>query len=192
MSHPRRLCRHTRNPAFLGPTTSTDLQVRAALRMCGACPALVECAAEALESGTTPDGDTVAPATDVLQAGVICDGSRQTVTHLARVAGVPLPTYGRKIHPREWAGDHCRECDRRMFKWTRGVVPEGYVMHRGRGICVKCRVAYRAELEATGPLRRTRRRTPLERVMIERLDKERAREVREGGSDGHLTAATCV
>lgn len=79
-----------------------------------------------------------------------------------------------------------------MFKWTRTGAPEGYVMHRGRGICTGCRAAYNEELEATGPLRVTRRRTPLEQVMVERLDEERAREVREGGSDGHLTADTCV
>jgi len=35
-----------------------------------------------------------------------------------------------------------------MVRWHRGVTPEGYVMHRGRGYCTGCRAAYNAELKA--------------------------------------------
>lgn len=34
-----------------------------------------------------------------------------------------------------------------MVPWTRGQVPEGYVMHRGRGYCTECRRAYNAALK---------------------------------------------
>lgn len=50
-------------------------------------------------------------------------------------------------------GDRCKACSRPLYPWSRGGVPEGYVMHYARGWCVGCRPAYRAakeEAEARG------------------------------------------
>ena len=181
MMEPRRLCHRTRNRAFTDPEGATDLAIRAALRMCEACPALRECAVEALAAGSIPEEQVVAPAVSVIQAGVWCDGGSDVPTQLAAVAGVEPPTYGRKVRRRKWAGEACRACGRRMSRWTRGEVEEGTVMHRGRGVCVKCRPFYEAELEATGPLRVTRvRRSRLDRLIAERTEARLAAANRRG------------
>lgn len=178
---PRRLCHRTRNRAFTDPEGSTDLAIRAALRMCEACPALRECAVEALAAGSIPEENVVAPAASVIQAGVWCDGGSDVPTQLAAVAGVEPPTYGRKVRRRKWAGEACRACGRRMSRWSRGGPAEGTVMHRGRGICTECRRFYTEELEATGPLRVTReRRSRLDRLIAERTEARLAAANRRG------------
>lgn len=171
MKEPRGLCHRTINRAFTNPEGATDLQIRAALKMCGACPVRRECALEALTAGSLPEEGVVAPAVSVIQAGVWCDGSPDVPICLASVAGVKVPTYQRAVRRRQRPPAECRSCGRRMSKWTRGEVEEGTVMHRGRGICVECRGAYQKDMEATGRRRVTRgRRSRLDRLIVARTE----------------------
>lgn len=121
--------------------------------MCDLCPIRTQCATQALTAGTSLDGGHPAPASGVIQAGVICQGDDMTAWTLAQIAGVPLPEYeGRR---RATAADHCTNCHAPMVRWTRDQVPEGYVMHHARGFCTGCRAAYTV---AYPPSRRRRDR----------------------------------
>lgn len=115
--------------------------------MCEECPIRRECAEKALTSGASLDGGYSAPAVGVIQAGVYCDGTDRAAYELSIIAGVPAPER-RDSTPRNPVGDRCRECGKPMVRWHRGITPEGYVMHRGRGFCTGCRAAYNAELKA--------------------------------------------
>ena len=163
MSH-RPPCHASKNPAFLDPWNAPKRSIAAAVHMCREeCHRLRECALEALEAGTALEGEEgTTPARDVLQAGVICDGTVRTVRALAPLAGVsahkvwrPSTRRRRRVPPKE-----CLACQRPMSPWTRGELPEGHVMHYARGFCVQCREPYKRALEAAEDRRITR--TPQE------------------------------
>lgn len=138
-------CHRTRNRAFIDPSNAADYSIRAAIRICEACPIRRRCALDALHSGDSLDGSITSPANDVIAAGVVCEGDKATGVALAGIAGVPPPVYhvGTK---RSRVPDRCVNCRHMMVSWTRDAVPEGYVMHRGRGYCTNCRRAHSLEL----------------------------------------------
>lgn len=149
------------------------------------------CARDALTAGTSLDGSFTAPATGVVMAGVICHGTQDTATELARVAGTRPPSYTTQA-PRGRVPSHCRECRRPMSSWTRNVedIPPGHVQHYARGWCVHCRPAYSRALEAErsagepGTLRKRadRRNKHLETTVA----RVRTRGRREGWSEERL------
>lgn len=113
---------------------------------CESCPLLRKCAESALTAGTSLDGHTTAPAAGVIQAGVYCVGDDATAAQLAAIAGVSLPKYRRKL-PKPKPPKECKGCGKPLHRWTRGTVPEGFVMHYARGYCCGCRVLYKAAVE---------------------------------------------
>lgn len=143
------LCQATRwarSRIFIDPESATDKQREEAIALCNRCPVLRECARAALQSGTTLDTAFKNPATQVIQAGVVCDGSTDSEKELARRAGIPVEKIARSSvrHKPKVEGAPCRGCGRTLWRWTRepGEIPEGYVMHYARGYCVKCRTLY--------------------------------------------------
>lgn len=155
-------CATSRNRAFIDPESSTPDDIDQAIRMCGTCPLVQQCAADGLHSGTSLDRNVILPATGVIQAGVVCRGDRDTALQLSAVAGVDVPSDYRHQPERPKPMSECRECGTPMVKWTRGEVPEGYVMHHARNFCTGCRVAYHAYIEGrqrrfTRPVDRNRR-----------------------------------
>lgn len=143
----RPACGYKHREIFTDPTGPDTPSTLRAIELCESCPIRVECAEKALSAGSSLDGGFVSAAVGVIQAGVYCDGSMESVWKLATIAGVPPPIM-RESTPRARVGDRCRSCHRPMVRWHRGVTPEGYVMHRGRGFCTGCRTAYNAELRA--------------------------------------------
>lgn len=133
-------CHKTRNRSFIQPTAQDSPANRAAIKTCEHCPILKECAAAALTSGNTLNPGYSGPAQGVIQAGVICRGDIATAMELSMIAGVPMPDYAAETRAR--ASTQCINCEKPMVPWTRGEVPEGYVMHRGRNYCTECRAAY--------------------------------------------------
>lgn len=142
-------CHKTKNRAFINADYVPERSRRAAVKMCQHCPIRRQCAREALTGGTSLDGNLTAPATGVIQAGIHCRGDDATAQALAAVAGAVAPTY-RKQRKRKRAPKHCVSCGADMVPWTRHEVPEGYVMHRGRGYCAECRGAYSLALKSDG------------------------------------------
>lgn len=144
---------HRHNPAWLSPGAAQRHEVDSAKALCLSCPQIGVCAVSALRAGDTLDGSRITPATDVMQAGMICRGDAATARALAEIAGVPVPDYRdqstRAIPPRR-----CAECEEPMVGWSRSGPPPGFVMHRGRGFCTHCRTAYNAALRAKGTVRR--------------------------------------
>lgn len=140
-------CHRTRNRAFIDPSNAADYSIRAAIRICEACPIRRRCALDALHAGDSLDGQATSPARAVIAAGVVCEGDKATGVALAGIAGVSPPVY-RVATKRSRVPERCKHCRRLMVSWTRGAVPEGYVMHRGRGYCTEsaCRRAYSLEL----------------------------------------------
>lgn len=133
--------------AFQFPENATAEQVHRAKALCLGCPMLRDCAREALYSGSDLAGELPAPATGVVMAGVLCDGSEEALEALEKVAGIQGIYKGRK-RPLVTFGTPCRVCSTPMVRWTPLEPPEGYAVHRGRGICAGCRKAYTEELEA--------------------------------------------
>lgn len=146
------LCTGNRNRAFIDAEHAADYSISAAVKVCQSCPILRQCAADALHSGSTLDSSYTRPASAVVQAGVVCRGDGDTARALAEIAGVEVPRYRTKKR-RTAPPRQCTNCHRPMVPWTREDVPEGYVMHRGRGICTKCRAAYQEDMERRGRLR---------------------------------------
>lgn len=141
------------NPAFIAPDTSSPRAVQAALRICSWCPLQRQCALEGLEAGTTLDGSRIAPPAGVILAGVICHGDADTAAALAAVAGVEVPTTYRQQRRKNFAPSHCRECGRRMTRWSRDEKPDGLAVHYARGFCTDCRAAYQRHLDTLKPRR---------------------------------------
>lgn len=137
----RAACHNTRIRAFTDHTAPAH-SVRAAVKVCEHCPIRRQCARAALTSGTSMDGSYTAPATTVIQAGIICHGDQATARALAAIAGVRPPRYRNKgTRPRP--ASHCLNCEQPMVPWTRGEVPAGHVMHYSKSFCTNCRGAYR-------------------------------------------------
>ena len=134
-------CHRTRNRAFIDPSNAADYSIRAAIRICEACPIRRRCALDALHAGDSLDGQSTSPACAVIAAGVVCEGDKATGVALAGIAGVPPPVY-RVATKRSRVPERCKHCRRLMVSWTRNKVPEGYVMHHARGYCTGCRKAY--------------------------------------------------
>lgn len=110
---------------------------------------LKRCAKNALYSGSDLRREALAPANGVIMAGVVCDGSAGALDALEAVAGIRGIYPGRK-RPYIEFGTPCRNCGTPMVRWSRyqPPIPEGFTMHRGRGLCVDCRGAYAEELAA--------------------------------------------
>lgn len=143
----RPACGYKHRELFTDPTGPDSPSTKRAMEICEGCPIRRECAEKALTAGSSLDGGFTAAAVGVIQAGVYCDGTDRAAWELAGVAGVAPPVM-RESAPRQQVGDRCKSCHRPMVRWHRGVTPEGYVMHRGRGYCTGCRAAYNAELKA--------------------------------------------
>lgn len=163
----RPACHKTKNRAFFSPQSAPQNAVRAAIKTCKACPIRKKCAAEALTAGTSLSEDHRAPASDVIQAGVICRGDWETATALATIAGVPIPDFLVEKRRRNNYGahrpDHCRSCEQPMVKWNRNEQqPEGFVVHYARGFCQNCRSAYR-DFMKEHPEERRGLRKPIDR-----------------------------
>ncbi|MDY5785855.1 WhiB family transcriptional regulator [Corynebacterium sp.] len=138
----RPACSYRDRELFTAPAGPGDPSTERAKSICEACPIRVECAKRALTAGASLDGSVVAPAVDVIQAGVYCDGSERATWELAAVAGVTPPEPQAKAK-RATIPDHCVSCGEPMVQWNRGVTPEGFVEHYARGYCQQCRSAYR-------------------------------------------------
>ena len=140
------VCSYKHRELFTKPTGRDTPATERAIQMCESCPALKQCAEMALVGGSSIDMHNERPATGVIQAGVYCDGSDRATWELMAAAGRVERTLnvGGGLRPK--ALDRCRSCDKPMVRWTRDRVPEGYVMHRGRGFCTNCRKAYDREL----------------------------------------------
>lgn len=110
---------------------------------------LKRCAKDALYSGSDLRHEALAPANGVIMAGVLCDGSTGALDALEAVAGIEGIYPGRK-RPFIEFGTPCRNCGTPMVRWSRfqPPIPEGFAMHRGRGLCANCRGAYAEELAA--------------------------------------------
>ena len=145
-------CHRSLNKAFITGEDAPGHSIRAAIAMCEQCPMRRGCARDGLTAGSSLDGSVIAPARGVIQAGVVCRGDDATARALAAIAGVRPPALREKKR-RNMAPEECRHCGHPMVSWTRGEVPAGKVMHRGRGYCVGCRAAYAADLKARGRLR---------------------------------------
>lgn len=146
--------------------------VAEAVALCSQCPARVACATAALADGASLDGSYTRPPSDCVRAGVKCRGNKRTARDLAAIAGVEAPEY-RDARPRNRAAEACVNCGTPMIPWTRGDVPEGYVMHYARSFCTECRSAYRA----TRPARK------------KRLDGVVRKRVGDGQTSNHTPAA---
>ncbi|MDK8799545.1 WhiB family transcriptional regulator [Corynebacterium coyleae] len=135
--------------AFLFPEEAAEGNIERAKKVCQTCPALKACAREALYAGTDHRFEVPAPAHSVVMAGVLCDGSEDALTALEDVAGIQGIYKGKKRAFVEF-GTPCRNCNKPMVPWSRYQprLPEGYSMHRGRGLCVECRGVYQEELAA--------------------------------------------
>lgn len=138
-------CTYQDREIFTNPAERDAPSTLRAIQICETCPIIRECAKQALTSGSSIDFTNTHPAVGVIQAGVYCDGSQRAAIELGARAGEPAPTV--EVKPRAKARDRCKNCGKPMVRWTRDRVPEGYVMHRGRGICTNCRKAYNAELQ---------------------------------------------
>lgn len=139
-------CHRSKNRSFTHPTAKDSAANRAAIKICEHCPIRKQCAADALTAGDTLDSGYSAPAQGVIQAGVVCRGDITTAIELSLIAEIAMPDYNERARIK--ASAQCKHCERPMVPWTRGEVPEGYVMHRGRNYCTDCRAAYSAELAA--------------------------------------------
>ena len=137
-------CTYQDREIFTNPAGRDAPSTLRAIQICETCPIIRECAKQALTSGSSIDFTATHPAVGVIQAGVYCDGSQRAAIELGARAGEPAPTV--EVEPRAKVGDRCKSCGMPMVRWTRDRVPEGYVMHRGRGFCTGCRKAYNAEL----------------------------------------------
>lgn len=146
----RPACHRTTNPAFIDPYHASEQQIQAAKTLCHSCPMLVECARQALKAGSIINARDLAtveeePAVDVLQAGVLCNGSPEALIALHRVAGVPYtaPESQDETLPLKAAPPHCKACGWPMIRWNRyEEQPDGMVMHYARGFCTNCRAEY--------------------------------------------------
>lgn len=143
-------CKLSKNIAFIDPGKAKRWSLNAAVKTCEQCPVLQQCALNALHAGGSVDGSMTRPATDVLQAGVICRGDARTARALAKIAGVDTPPKYRNEKRRNFAPDHCVNCRTPMVGWTRHPeeIPKGHVMAYARGHCVNCRTAYKKLLDA--------------------------------------------
>ena len=135
--------------AFLFPEEAAEGNIRRAKKVCESCPMLKRCARDALYSGSDLRREALAPANGVIMAGVLCDGSTGALDALEAVAGIEGIYPGRK-RPYIEFGTPCRNCGTPMVRWSRfqPPIPEGFAMHRGRGLCANCRGAYAEELAA--------------------------------------------
>ena len=147
--------------AFIFPEEATPRQIQRAKTICATCPRLKKCASEALDAGSDLSHEKRAPASGVIMAGVLCDGSKGALDALEKAAGV------RKVYKssrkRIAFGTPCRNCETPMVRWSRlnPPIPDGYAMHYGRGLCSNCRGVYRKELaawKAANPKRAARKR----------------------------------
>ena len=138
-------CSYKDRELFTRLTGRDTPATKRAIQMCEGCPALKQCAEMALVGGSSIDMTREHPAEGVIQAGVYCDGTDRATWELMERAGRnELVQIGGGARPK--AADRCRSCHKPMVRWTRDRVPEGYVMHRGRGFCTNCRKAYDREL----------------------------------------------
>ena len=133
-------CHRSRIRGFIDPN-APEHSLRAAIRVCEACPIRRACARDALTAGNSLDGDYTRPANEVIQAGIVCHGDQATARALAAIAGVRPPRYRSKgTRPRP--ASSCINCHTPMVPWTREEVPAGHVMHYARSYCTGCRGAY--------------------------------------------------
>lgn len=147
-----------RKRIFTAPSEYPPAEVERAAQLCLGCPVRVECARAALRAGDTVDGRATAPASEVIQAGVICgvDQVRSRGVYLkalAEVAGVPVPRYRSNREGYRDLPDECVACGSPLARWSRDPAvraryeAEGLVMQHARGYCVGCRPAYRRHLQ---------------------------------------------
>lgn len=138
----------TSHKIFTAPRRYTNEEIDAACEMCTHCPLIKKCAQLALTSGTNLTKTHPAPATGVIQAGVICRGDKDTIDQLAVIAGgytpmalrkrstqIPVRCVGcgevmvvrnrnesvRGKPPTHSSGGYCRSCDakrRRQPGWV--------------------------------------------------------------------------
>lgn len=78
-------CARTRNRAFINPEGVPERSIRAAVRMCCACPSRAACALDGMRSGGLLAGGGLPPR-DVILGGVVCKGTDATLEELAEVA----------------------------------------------------------------------------------------------------------
>ena len=105
--------------------------------MCAHCPLAKTCAKQALASGDTLDGEYTAPASGVIQAGVVLDGSKAAAQALAEIAGATPHTPARK--PRKPTPTTCRDCGRAMVPRDKSrLMSEQPLTHAARGYCRIC------------------------------------------------------
>lgn len=142
-------CINTHNRAFTAPEHASAQAIAAAIKICGWCPIRLECAKEALTSGTELLGRE-RPASGVIVAGIVAKGNEETARQLADIAGVEYVELKKfAFHRRKAHGEECLGCGATLHKWTREPesIPPGWKMHHGRGYCVECRTAYSREQE---------------------------------------------
>lgn len=109
----------------------------AAIKACGDCPLLTECARLALTAGTTLDKQLHAPAHGVIQAGIECRGDEGTAQQLATIAGQPLPFLGKRAKLKR--PTHCRGCGKVMVARPKGrPLPPDLITHAAHGYCRVC------------------------------------------------------
>ena len=95
------------------------------------------CAKQALGAGDTLDGEYTAPASGVIQAGVLLDGTERAVRTLAEIAGVAPHASARK--PRAHTPSTCRDCGRTMVARDKSrLVSEQPLTHAAQGYCRIC------------------------------------------------------
>lgn len=146
-------CKNSKNRAFIDPHRSSKFTISAAEKICSHCPLIKECAVQALQGGNVLDQRHTGPADGVFQAGIICHGDESTAIRLAEIAGITQLPYGEEKKRRRGFihdGDRCVNCNLPLFRWTRGIVPKGYVLHYARNYCSNCRVEYRRAYPSRG------------------------------------------
>lgn len=126
----------TKKTWHINPTPKTT---PLALRMCMSCPQKQECAKAGLTSGHSLDRHYQHPATGVIQAGIVCDGTQETARQLANVAQLPMPTI-RDKKPKYRPPARCLECGKPMVTRPRDgtKLPAGTVGHMAQGLCIAC------------------------------------------------------
>lgn len=131
------------------PEGASPSQIERAKAVCVTCPLIRECARQALYAGTDLRQEAPAPAVDVIMGGVLCDGSDEALEALEAAAGMQGIYKGRKRALVAF-GTPCRNCGTPMVRWSRyqPPIPEGFAMHRGRGLCENCRAVYAEEVAA--------------------------------------------
>lgn len=127
----------TGHPIFTNPEQADQARIDAALEMCAHCPLDKTCATQALASGDTLDGEYTAPASGVIQAGVVLDGSKRAALSLAEIAGATPHVPTRK--PRRPTPTTCRDCGRAMVARDKSrLMSEQPLTHAAQGYCRIC------------------------------------------------------